>query len=88
MSLAAHIPESLTRRTLEGSLPKLDRVVYRFIADYFHQGALDSDFLPTIDEVYPGYEALSWHAVFVPAGTPQPIIERLQKEIAPPLEAA
>ncbi len=38
--------------------------------------------LPTIGEVYPGYEALSWHAVFVPAGTPQPIIERLQKEIA------
>ena len=38
--------------------------------------------LPTIGEVYPGYEALSWHAVFVPPGTPQLIIERLQKEIA------
>src|SRR5262249_51451318 len=38
--------------------------------------------LPTIAEVYPGYEFLSWHALFVPAGTPQPIIDRLRAEIA------
>jgi tripartite-type tricarboxylate transporter receptor subunit TctC len=38
--------------------------------------------LPTIAEVYPGYEALSWHALFAPAGTPQPIIDRLRAEIA------
>jgi len=37
--------------------------------------------LPTIDEIYPGYEALSWHGVFVPAGTPQPIVDRLRKEL-------
>jgi tripartite-type tricarboxylate transporter receptor subunit TctC len=37
--------------------------------------------LPTIAEVYPGYEALSWHGVFVPAGTPQPIIDRLRNEL-------
>src|SRR4051812_1974374 len=37
--------------------------------------------LPTIAEVYPGYEALSWHGVFVPAGTPQPIMERLRNEL-------
>jgi tripartite-type tricarboxylate transporter receptor subunit TctC len=41
--------------------------------------------LPTIAEIYPGYEALSWHGVFVPAGTPQPIVDRLSealKEVA------
>jgi tripartite-type tricarboxylate transporter receptor subunit TctC len=38
--------------------------------------------LPTIGEVYPGYEALIWHGLFVPAGTPQPIIDRLRAEIA------
>jgi tripartite-type tricarboxylate transporter receptor subunit TctC len=38
--------------------------------------------LPTIAEIYPGFEALSWHALFVPAGTPQPIIDRLRAEIA------
>src|SRR3954469_20663000 len=37
--------------------------------------------LPTINEVYPGFEALSWHGVFVPAGTPQPIIDRLRNEL-------
>jgi tripartite-type tricarboxylate transporter receptor subunit TctC len=38
--------------------------------------------LPTIAELYPGYEALIWHGLFVPAGTPQPIIDRLRTEIA------
>jgi tripartite-type tricarboxylate transporter receptor subunit TctC len=38
--------------------------------------------LPTIGEVYPGYEALIWHGLFVPAGTPQSIIDRLRKEMA------
>jgi tripartite-type tricarboxylate transporter receptor subunit TctC len=37
--------------------------------------------LPTIDEVYPGFESLSWHGVFVPAGTPQPIMDRLRNEL-------
>ena len=38
--------------------------------------------LPTIAELYPGYEALIWHGLFVPAGTPPPIIDRLRKEMA------
>jgi tripartite-type tricarboxylate transporter receptor subunit TctC len=38
--------------------------------------------LPTINEIYPGYEALIWHGLFVPAGTPQPIIDKLRAEIA------
>src|SRR6185312_944182 len=38
--------------------------------------------LPTINEIYPGYEMLIWHGLFVPAGTPQPIIDRLRAEIA------
>jgi tripartite-type tricarboxylate transporter receptor subunit TctC len=37
--------------------------------------------LPTINEIYPGYEALIWQGLFVPAGTPQPIIDRLRAEI-------
>jgi tripartite-type tricarboxylate transporter receptor subunit TctC len=37
--------------------------------------------LPTIAEIYPGYEALSWHGVFVPAGTPRPIMDRLRNEL-------
>jgi tripartite-type tricarboxylate transporter receptor subunit TctC len=37
--------------------------------------------LPTIHEIYPGFEALSWHGVFAPAGTPQPIVDRLRHEL-------
>src|SRR5205085_10437511 len=38
--------------------------------------------LPTIAELYPGYEALIWHGLFAPTGVPQPIVERLRAEIA------
>ena len=30
---------------------------------------------------YPGFESISWDAIFVPAGTPQDIIDRLNQEI-------
>ena len=33
--------------------------------------------LPSISEVYPDYEVKIWHGLFVPAGTPQPIIDKL-----------
>ncbi len=38
--------------------------------------------LPTIAETYPGFETQSWVAMFAPAGTPQPIIERLHGALA------
>jgi tripartite-type tricarboxylate transporter receptor subunit TctC len=38
--------------------------------------------LPTIAESgYPGFEALAWNGVLVPAGTPRPIVQRLNSEI-------
>jgi tripartite-type tricarboxylate transporter receptor subunit TctC len=38
--------------------------------------------LPTIAESgYPGFEALAWNGVLVPAGTPRPIVHRLNAEI-------
>jgi tripartite-type tricarboxylate transporter receptor subunit TctC len=38
--------------------------------------------LPTIDEAgVPGYEASNWWGIAVPAGTPQPVIDRLHREI-------
>ncbi|MDX3906268.1 MAG: tripartite tricarboxylate transporter substrate binding protein [Pigmentiphaga sp.] len=37
---------------------------------------------PAIAEVVPGFEADGWQGVEVPAGTPAPIIARLNKEIA------
>ena len=38
--------------------------------------------LPTVAQLgYPGYEATVWHAVAAPAGTPKPVIDRLNTEI-------
>jgi tripartite-type tricarboxylate transporter receptor subunit TctC len=44
--------------------------------------------LPLIAETYPGFETESWVAMFAPAGTPKPVIERLhaalQKQLSEP----
>jgi tripartite-type tricarboxylate transporter receptor subunit TctC len=37
--------------------------------------------LPTIDSFYPGYEVTIWQALFAPAGTPQPILDKLRTEV-------
>jgi hypothetical protein len=36
--------------------------------------------VPTIAETYPGFEARSWFGMMVPAGTPEPDVERLPRE--------
>jgi tripartite-type tricarboxylate transporter receptor subunit TctC len=33
--------------------------------------------VPTMAEAVPGFEAYEWNGVFAPAGTPAPIVERL-----------
>jgi tripartite-type tricarboxylate transporter receptor subunit TctC len=38
--------------------------------------------VPAIAEAVPGYEANSWYAIFTRAGTPRPIIDRLNKDSA------
>jgi tripartite-type tricarboxylate transporter receptor subunit TctC len=37
--------------------------------------------VPTVSESLPGFDATSWHGLFVPAGTPRPIVERLAAEV-------
>ena len=45
--------------------------------------------VPTVAESgYPGFDASLWLAIMAPAGTPQPIIERLNKEIVALIAAA
>jgi len=39
--------------------------------------------VPTVAESgVPGYEVVSWQAIYAPAGTPKPIVDRLHAEIA------
>jgi tripartite-type tricarboxylate transporter receptor subunit TctC len=45
--------------------------------------------LPTMQEAgLAGYDSTSWNAIFVPAGTPKPIIDRLNKELDAILNSA
>jgi tripartite-type tricarboxylate transporter receptor subunit TctC len=37
--------------------------------------------VPTVAESLPGYSAHSWLGIFVPAGTPQSAVERLQRDL-------
>jgi len=44
--------------------------------------------LPTLAEAgVPGYEMAAWYGIMAPAGTPRPIVDRLQREIAAALSA-
>jgi tripartite-type tricarboxylate transporter receptor subunit TctC len=44
--------------------------------------------VPTVAESgYPGYEASAWQMLLVPAGTPKPIVEKLQQEVAKALRS-
>jgi tripartite-type tricarboxylate transporter receptor subunit TctC len=37
--------------------------------------------LPTIAEAVPGYEALWWYGLFVPAKTPEPIVQKINTDV-------
>jgi tripartite-type tricarboxylate transporter receptor subunit TctC len=37
--------------------------------------------VPTVADTIPGYEASSWFGVFVPAGVPRPIVDKLAAEV-------
>ena len=44
--------------------------------------------IPTVAEAgVPGYEASAWYPLLAPAGTPRPIIDRLQSQVAAVLQA-
>ena len=44
--------------------------------------------IPTIAESgFPGYETYEWYGIFVPAQTPRPVVDRLQREVAKILQS-
>jgi len=44
--------------------------------------------LPTMSSLYPGFEVDNWYAMFMPAGTPKPIIDKLNAEILKALKSS
>jgi tripartite-type tricarboxylate transporter receptor subunit TctC len=37
--------------------------------------------VPAVSETLKGFEATSWHGVFVPAGTPRPVVDKINAEV-------
>ncbi|MBI4192981.1 MAG: tripartite tricarboxylate transporter substrate binding protein [Betaproteobacteria bacterium] len=44
--------------------------------------------LPTMTSIYPGFDVDNWYAMFMPAGTPKPIVDKLNSEILKALKAS
>ncbi|MGJ7531213.1 tripartite tricarboxylate transporter substrate binding protein [Variovorax sp. GB1P17] len=79
--MSGHVPVFFA--SLASSLPFIQGGKLRALAvtGKTHAHALPQ--LPTVAEAgLPGYEVYEWNAVFVPAGTPAPVVERLSKEFA------
>ena len=43
--------------------------------------------LPTMNSIYPGFEVDNWYAMFFPAGTPKPIVDKMNSEIRKALQS-
>lgn len=43
--------------------------------------------LPTMISIYPGFDVDNWYAMFFPAGTPKPLVDRMNGEIRKALQA-
>jgi tripartite-type tricarboxylate transporter receptor subunit TctC len=83
--MSGHVPVFFA--SMASSLPFIQSGKLRALAvtGKAHASALPQ--LPTVAEAgLPGYEVYEWNAVFVPAGTPVPVVERLSKELAATLK--
>lgn len=63
------------------ALPHLQSKRVRPIAVFSDKRVSQFPELPAINETLPGFELVSWMGTFAPAGTPRPIIDRLNAEL-------
>jgi tripartite-type tricarboxylate transporter receptor subunit TctC len=63
-------------------LPHINSDRIRLLAVGTPQRLAAAPDLPTVAETVPGFEFSSWNGFFAPAGTPEPIITALRKELS------
>jgi tripartite-type tricarboxylate transporter receptor subunit TctC len=66
---------------MPSALPMAKEGRIRAIAVTTAKRSLAAPDIPTIAETIPGFEATTWFALFAPAGTPKPVIDRLHAEV-------
>jgi tripartite-type tricarboxylate transporter receptor subunit TctC len=75
--------------TIDGLAPQLGNIRsgrVQALAVSTHTRASEMPDIPAMNETLPGFEYPMWVAVFAPAGTPKPIIERMSEAIAAALK--
>ena len=70
----------LTFDNMPSALPMAKEGKIRAIAVTTAKRSPAAPDVPTVAESLPGFEATTWFALFAPAGTPKPIIDRLHTE--------
>jgi tripartite-type tricarboxylate transporter receptor subunit TctC len=79
--IAGHLPTMFSN--LSDALPHAQSGAIRILAVSSDARIPQLPQVPTVAELgYPGYKAVTWNGLMAPAGTPQPIIEKMAAEIA------
>lgn len=83
--VAGRVPVSFP--SLAGAIPMIRTGKLRALAVTGPSRVAAMPELPTVAESgLPGFDAASWYALLAPAGTPVPILERMQREVAKALK--
>jgi tripartite-type tricarboxylate transporter receptor subunit TctC len=77
--MGGHIDLTFDNMTL--AWPQAQSGTVRAIAVTSTERSPTAPDVPTVAETLPGFDATSWHGVFAPAGTPQPIVDTLAAEV-------
>ena len=77
--MGGHIDLAFDNMTL--AWPQAQSGTIRAIAVTSKERSPTAPDVPTVAETLPGFEATSWHALFAPAGTPRPIVDKLAAEV-------
>ncbi len=67
--------------SISGVMPQLKSGRVRALAVSTRQPLAVLPNVPPIADALPGYEARGWNGILAPAGTPKPVIEKLNREI-------
>ena len=74
--------------TLTTALPQIQNGRVRAIAVTGPAREQEVPNIPTVAETIPGYDVVSWWGVVAPAGTPRPVVDRLNADLVRTLAMA
>ncbi|MFM2403749.1 MAG: hypothetical protein RL223_1629 [Pseudomonadota bacterium] len=77
----------LTADGVPGLLPHIRSGRLRALAVTSAQRLSGFDDIPAVAETYPGFEAIGWFSLFAPTGTPDEIVQRVNRDAARVMQA-